>query len=84
MKRLLTLIVAVTAISGSGATFPTDDRAIVHVLGRTAFGPRPGDVERVRNMGIQRYLDAGATSPCIGPIAKTDFAATLHAGAPGA
>src|SRR4249920_3340427 len=57
MKRLLTLIVAVTAISGSGATFPTDDRAIVHVLGRTAFGPRPGDVERVRNMGIQRYLD---------------------------
>jgi uncharacterized protein (DUF1800 family) len=57
MKRLLTLIVAVTAISGSGTTFPTDDRAIVHVLGRTAFGPRPGDVERVRNLGIQRYLD---------------------------
>ncbi len=51
MKRLLTLIVAVTAISGSAATFPTDDRAIVHVLGRTAFGPRPGDVERVRNHG---------------------------------
>ena len=57
MKRLLTMIVAVTAISGSGATFPTDDRAIVHVLGRTAFGPRPGDVERVRTMGIQRYID---------------------------
>ena len=29
-----------------------------------------------------RYLDAGATSPCIGPIPKTDFAATLRAGAP--
>ena len=57
MKRLLTLIVAVTAISGSGATFSTDDRAIFHVLGRAAFGARPGDVERVRNMGIQRYLD---------------------------
>src|SRR6185295_2806009 len=57
MKRLLTLMVAVVAISGSAATYPTDDRAIVHVLGRTGFGPRPGDVERVRSLGIQRYLD---------------------------
>jgi hypothetical protein len=57
MKRLLTLIVAVVAISGSAATYPTDDQAIVHVLGRTGFGPRPGDVERVRSLGIQRYLD---------------------------
>jgi alkanesulfonate monooxygenase SsuD/methylene tetrahydromethanopterin reductase-like flavin-dependent oxidoreductase (luciferase family) len=42
-----------------------------------------GDEGAVR-AGIQRYLDAGATSPCIGPIAKTDFNATLQAGAPGA
>ncbi len=32
--------------------------------------------------GIARYLEAGATSPCIGPIAKSDFDATLRAGAP--
>src|SRR5882757_156274 len=57
MKRLVTLIVAVIAISGSAATYPTDDLAIVHVLGRTGFGPRPADVERVRSLGIQRYLD---------------------------
>ena len=30
--------------------------------------------------GIQRYRDAGSTSPCIGPIPKTDFEATLRAG----
>jgi len=42
-----------------------------------------GDEATVR-AGIQRYLDAGATSPCLGPISKTDFAATLQAGAPGA
>ena len=41
-----------------------------------------GDAGAVR-AGIQRYLDAGATSPCLGPIAKTDFEATLRAGAPG-
>lgn len=28
--------------------------------------------------GVQRYFDAGATSPCIGPVAGTDFEATLE------
>jgi probable F420-dependent oxidoreductase len=32
--------------------------------------------------GIERYREAGATSPCVGPIPHTDFEATLHAGAP--
>ncbi|MBJ7330881.1 MAG: LLM class flavin-dependent oxidoreductase [Solirubrobacteraceae bacterium] len=40
-----------------------------------------GDEDAVR-AGIQRYLDAGATSPCIGPIARTDVEATLRAAAP--
>ena len=57
MKRVLTLIVAVVAISASAATFPNGDLAIVHVLSRTGFGPRPGDVEKVRTLGIQRYID---------------------------
>ncbi|HEU4701689.1 MAG TPA: LLM class flavin-dependent oxidoreductase [Conexibacter sp.] len=39
-----------------------------------------GDAEAVR-AGVQRYADAGATSPCIGPISKTDFDATLEAAA---
>jgi hypothetical protein len=30
------------------------------------------------NAVIDRYFDAGATSPCVGPIAKTDFEATLR------
>jgi probable F420-dependent oxidoreductase len=38
-----------------------------------------GDETAVRG-GIERYRQAGATSPCVGPIAKTDFAATLRAG----
>ena len=32
--------------------------------------------------GVQRYLDAGTTSPNVGPIARTDFEATLRAAAP--
>ena len=38
-----------------------------------------GDEAGVR-AGIQRYRDAGSTSPCIGPIPKTDFEATLRTG----
>jgi len=37
-----------------------------------------GDAEAVY-AGVQRYADAGASSPCIGPISKTDFDATLAA-----
>jgi alkanesulfonate monooxygenase SsuD/methylene tetrahydromethanopterin reductase-like flavin-dependent oxidoreductase (luciferase family) len=33
--------------------------------------------------GLARYQDAGANAPCVGPIAKTDFEATLRAVAPG-
>jgi F420-dependent oxidoreductase-like protein len=39
-----------------------------------------GDANGVR-AGLARYRDAGASSPCIGPIPKTDFEATLRAGA---
>ncbi len=51
------MIVAVVAISASAATFPSDDRVIVHVLSRVGYGPRPGDVEKVRALGLQRYID---------------------------
>src|SRR3954466_7519525 len=40
-----------------------------------------GDEAAVRE-GVERYQQAGATSPCVGPIAKTDFEATLRAAAP--
>ncbi len=38
-----------------------------------------GDAAAVR-AGLERYRAAGATTPCVGPIPKTDFEATLRAG----
>jgi uncharacterized protein (DUF1800 family) len=35
----------------------SEEQKIVHVLNRAGFGPRPGDVERVRRMGLQNYLE---------------------------
>src|SRR5262245_32302086 len=35
----------------------TEDQKILHLLNRAGFGPRPGDIERVRRMGIQQYIE---------------------------
>ena len=43
--------------SPSAATLPSDNKTIVHVLNRIGFGPRPGDVEKVRTMGLEAYIE---------------------------
>ncbi|MFL6274998.1 MAG: DUF1800 family protein [Blastocatellia bacterium] len=35
----------------------SDDQKIIHLLNRATFGPRPGDVERLRQIGVARFLD---------------------------
>jgi uncharacterized protein (DUF1800 family) len=35
----------------------TDDQRIIHVLNRLGFGPRPGDIERVKAMGVEKYIN---------------------------
>ena len=35
----------------------TEDQAILHALNRLAYGPRPGDVERIRQMGLAKWID---------------------------
>jgi uncharacterized protein (DUF1800 family) len=35
----------------------TEEQRILHVLNRLGFGARPGDVERVRAVGLERYIE---------------------------
>ncbi len=35
----------------------TDDQRILHVLNRLGFGARPGDVERVKSVGLENYIN---------------------------
>jgi uncharacterized protein (DUF1800 family) len=35
----------------------TEDQKILHVLNRLGFGARPGDVEKVKAIGIAKYID---------------------------
>ena len=34
-----------------------EDQRILHVLNRLGFGARPGDVERVKAMGLDNYIN---------------------------
>jgi uncharacterized protein (DUF1800 family) len=52
-------VLQVGAARGTRSSIPAhpSDRTIIHVLNRIGFGPRPGDVERVRAMGLQAYIE---------------------------
>lgn len=67
-SRLLVSLVATAAIlfnvipSGAQGQLRspgrlTDDQRILHVLNRLGFGARPGDIERVKAMGVDRYIN---------------------------
>jgi uncharacterized protein (DUF1800 family) len=36
----------------------SEDEAILHALNRLGYGPRPGDVEHVRQIGLEKWIDA--------------------------
>jgi uncharacterized protein (DUF1800 family) len=61
--RSLAAAALLSIIAGAGTAAPhaapatADDAATVHVLNRLAFGPRPGDVERVKALGIDKYIE---------------------------
>ena len=62
MKRILPVLsVSVVAIllniSAQPAAVATETDKIVHLLNRAGYGPRPGDVERVRQEGVAKYIE---------------------------
>lgn len=69
MKTMRTaLMLAAAALLGAGAphsgnaagrfdTKLTPDRQILQALSRLTFGPRPGDVEEVRRLGVEQWIE---------------------------
>src|SRR5258708_2162061 len=45
------------ALKGLPITELSSDEAILHALNRLAYGPRPGDIERVRQMGLAKWIE---------------------------
>src|SRR5215467_10020123 len=45
------------ALKGLPITELSADEAILHALNRLAYGPRPGDIERVKQMGLAKWIE---------------------------
>jgi len=44
-------------LKGLPITELTPDEAILHALNRLAYGPRPGDIERIKQIGLAKWID---------------------------
>jgi uncharacterized protein (DUF1800 family) len=67
------LVVVTLSAAGPGPAVPSkpDDKTILHVLNRIGFGARPGDVARVREIGLAKYIDEQLTPERIPDTAMT-------------
>jgi uncharacterized protein (DUF1800 family) len=54
---LVALLVAAPEAPTGAPAIPTDRASVLHALNRLTFGPRPGDVERVRTEGLAGWID---------------------------
>ena len=50
------VLASALALPGAAAELTSQQRAC-HVLNRLGYGPRPGDVSQVMQMGVDRYID---------------------------
>src|SRR5215213_3693257 len=53
----ITLPSLVFGSSANGDKKLTEEQKIIHVLNRLGFGARPGDVEKVKAIGLQKYIE---------------------------
>ena len=54
---IFSIVASQASVSFSKTSRLTDEQRIVHVLNRLGFGARPGDVERVKAMGLENYIN---------------------------
>ncbi|MBA3656640.1 MAG: DUF1800 domain-containing protein [Gemmatimonadaceae bacterium] len=53
----LTLLAAPLHAQSSVTREQTADQQVLHVLNRAAFGPRPGDAQKLRAMGVDAWIE---------------------------
>ncbi|MGI8408741.1 MAG: DUF1800 domain-containing protein [Pyrinomonadaceae bacterium] len=57
IAAMLSPVLALPTGAESEKKVLTEDQKILHVLNRLGFGARPGDVEKVKAFGLQKYID---------------------------
>jgi uncharacterized protein (DUF1800 family) len=72
---VLALLVGAATVAATAPKLkgiPNDDRTITHVLNRIGFGPAPGDVQRVSQMGLDKYIEQQLHPEKLGDPAMRD------------
>src|SRR6266853_265348 len=70
-------------LKGLPVTDLTPDEAVFHALNRLAYGPRPGDVERIKQIGLAAWIDQQLNPSSIEDKAvesRLEALPTLHLG----
>ena len=67
------------APSESQARGQTADQQVRHVLNRLAFGPRPGDYDKVRQMGVDAWIEQQLHPEKLADAPATQFVSQLRA-----
>lgn len=61
LRKFTVLLVLASMAAGYATATPakklTEEQRIVHVLNRLGFGARPGDVQRVKALGLENYIN---------------------------
>jgi uncharacterized protein (DUF1800 family) len=82
MNRFLRKVTVISVLASMFATLPlvssaktarlTEEQRIVHVLNRLGFGARPGDVERVKAIGLENYINQQLNPEKIADVVAED------------
>src|ERR1700741_1076241 len=65
-RAILALLITIAILTGTvpvskaqrpSTTRLNEDQRILHVLNRLGFGARPGDIERVKALGLEQYIN---------------------------
>ena len=54
---ILTMLASTLMVRAEAPAKLTEEQKILHVLNRLGFGARPGDIEKVKAMGLQKYIE---------------------------
>ncbi|BAY22978.1 hypothetical protein NIES2100_27420 [Calothrix sp. NIES-2100] len=53
---VMSLLILLVGVTPSNAASQSVDPKVLHLINRLSFGPRPGDVQRVESIGVDRYI----------------------------
>ena len=60
MKRFYSLVAVAATLGATGYAAiaqTSEDDKVLHVINRLTFGPAPGDIQRVKAMGVKAFID---------------------------